>query len=61
MILYKSIIINKRNIIKTTRNFLILNKFLKGDIITRIRPAKLLIKNRGYRDILFQKSFILKL
>ena len=30
-----------------TRNFLILNKFLKGAIITKIRPAKLLIKKRG--------------
>ena len=29
------------------RNFLILNKFLKGATITRIKPAKLLIKKRG--------------
>ena len=29
------------------RNFLIFNKFLKGDIMTKIKPAKLLIKKRG--------------
>jgi len=29
------------------RNFLIFNKFLKGDKITKIKPAKLLIKNLG--------------
>ena len=29
------------------RNFLILNKFLKGARITNINPAKLLIKKRG--------------
>ena len=33
--------------IKITRNFGILNKFLKGDTITRIKPTILLIKNRG--------------
>ena len=27
--------------------FLILNRFLKGAKITKIKPAKLLIKNRG--------------
>ena len=43
---------------KTIRNFGILNKFLRGAKITKINPAKLLIKNRGYREILFQKSFI---
>ncbi len=40
------------------RNFGTLNKFLKGAKITKIKPAKLLIKNLGYRRILFQKSFI---
>ena len=43
---------------KKIRNLGILNKFLKGAKITKIKPAKLLIKNRGYRRILFQKSFI---
>ena len=47
MILYK-IITNKTNdIITRPRNFLILNKFLNGDKITKIKPAKLLIKKRG--------------
>ena len=31
----------------TIRNFLIFNKFLKGDKITKIKPAKPLIKKRG--------------
>ena len=40
--------INKRKPkITKIRNFLILNKFLKGDIMTKIKPAKLLIKKRG--------------
>ena len=43
---------------KTIRNFGILNKFLTGAKITKIKPAKLLIKNRGYLEILFQNSFI---
>lgn len=29
------------------RSFLILNKFLNGAKITKIKPAKLLTKNRG--------------
>jgi len=61
MILYK-IITNKTNdIITRPRNFLILNKFLNGDKITKIKPAKLLIKKRGKRETLFQKSFIVKI
>ena len=44
---YKSIKNNINNIIKTTRNFLILNKFLKGTRITKIKPDTLLMKNRG--------------
>ena len=44
--------------IKKIRNFGTLNKFLRGAKIIRIKPAKLLIKNRGYLEILFQKSFI---
>jgi hypothetical protein len=40
------------------RNFLIFNKFRKGVRITRIKPAKLLIKNRGNREIFVQKSSI---
>jgi hypothetical protein len=41
------------------RNFLILNKFRNGVKITKINPIKLLIKKRGYREMLFKKSFIL--
>ena len=43
---------------KKIRSFGILNKFLTGAKITKIKPAKLLIKNRGYLEILFQNSFI---
>jgi len=39
---------NKKNDrITKIRSFLILNKFLNGAKITKIRPAKLLIKKRG--------------
>ena len=52
-------IINPRNErITRIRNFGTLNKFLNGAKIIKIRPIRLLIKKRGYRDILFQKSFI---
>ena len=44
--------------IKKIRNFGILNKFFTGAKITKINPIKLLIKNRGYLEILFQNSFI---
>jgi hypothetical protein len=44
---YKRIKTNIKNITKVIRNFLILNKFLKGVRITKIEPAKLLMKNRG--------------
>ena len=47
--------------IKNIRNLEILNKFLKGETITKMRPAKLLIKKRGYLEILFQKSFIVQI
>ena len=33
--------------VSAIRNFEILNKFLKGVMSTKIKPAKLLIKNRG--------------
>ena len=50
---------NNINIIGTKiRNFLILNKFLNGARITKMSPAILLIKNRGYRDTFVQKSLI---
>ena len=40
--------INKINDkITKIRSFLILNKFLNGAKITKIKPAKLLIKKRG--------------
>lgn len=45
--LYKSVITNKKNRIKIIRNFGILNKFLNGARIIKIKPAKLLIKKRG--------------
>ena len=52
----------KQNMIKLINNkirsFGILNKFLNGAKITRINPAKLLIKNRGYLETFVQKSFI---
>jgi hypothetical protein len=51
---------NKNAGIKIIRNLGILNKFLNGARITTIKPAKLLIKKRGYRETLFQKSFIYK-
>jgi hypothetical protein len=60
-IIYKSIINRKTNTIKKIRNFGTLNKFRNGDKITKIKPAKLLIKNRGYREILFQKLFIIQI
>ena len=44
--------------IKKIRNFGTLNRFLNGAKIIRINPAKLLIKNRGYRAIFVQNSFI---
>ena len=46
-ILYKVTKNNKTNIIKTKRNFGVLNKFRKGVKIIKINPNKLLIKNRG--------------
>lgn len=45
--LYKSTINNKRDIIRTIRNLGILNKFLNGAKITKIKPTELLIKKRG--------------
>ena len=41
-------------------NLGIFNKFLRGVIMTKIKPVKLLKKNRGYRIIFFQKSSINK-
>ena len=41
------------------RNLFTLNKFRNGVKITNIKPIKLLIKKRGYREILFRKSFII--
>lgn len=58
----KNKVINK-TVIKTTNktlDFGVLTKLIKGVKITRIEPDTLLIKKRGYRKILFQKSFILK-
>ena len=47
IIVYKTRI-NKRNpIITKKRSFLILKRFLNGAKITKIKPAKLLIKKRG--------------
>ena len=47
MIRYKTTINNKNDKIKIIRNFGTLNKFLNGAKITKIKPTKLLIKNRG--------------
>jgi hypothetical protein len=47
IILYKSTINNKNDKIKKARNLGTLNKFLNGAKITKIKPAKLLIKKRG--------------
>ena len=46
-IVYKPIKNNIRNKIKNIRNLGILNRFLKGVNITKIKPVTLLIKNRG--------------
>lgn len=45
--MYRSNINKKNEIIKIIRNFGILNKLRNGVKITKIRPTKLLIKNRG--------------
>ena len=47
MIAYKTAINTRNPTITKIRSFLILNKFLNGAKITKIKPAKLLIKNRG--------------
>ena len=44
--------------IKKSLNLGTLNKFRKGVRIIRIKPIKLLTKNRGYLVIFFQKLFI---
>ena len=46
-IVYKIAINNPNPTMTKTRSFLILNKFLNGAKITKIKPAKLLIKKRG--------------
>ena len=58
MITDKSMTNIKHAIIKKVRSFDTLNKVLNGVKITKIDPARLLIKNRGYLEMLFQKSFI---
>ena len=47
IIIYRSVRKPKRKIGKINRNFCILNKFRNGVKITKIEPAKLLIKNLG--------------
>ena len=44
--------------IKKSLNLGTLNKFRKGVRMIRIKPIKLLTKNRGYLVIFFQKLFI---
>jgi hypothetical protein len=61
MIIYRLIIKIKLTKIPNQRNFGILNKFLKGLNIININPIILLIKKRGYRIILVQKLFIIKI
>ena len=58
MTLYNVTINIKLNKTKNQRNLGILNKFLKGVNIINTNPIILLIKNRGYRNILVQKLFI---
>ena len=60
IIIYKLKILIKKIIIMYIRNFLILNKFLNGVKIIKIRPIRLLTKNLGYREIFFQKLSIEK-
>lgn len=45
--IYRILKININPRITKKRSFLILNKFLNGVKITKIKPAKLLIKKRG--------------
>ena len=49
---------NKEIKIKGIFNFDVLYKLIKGVSIIKIKPVKLVIKNRGYLKILFQKLFI---
>ena len=51
------IVINNTKI-RIIRNLGILNKFRKGVRIIKIKPIKLLIKNRGYLIMFVQKLFI---
>ena len=53
-------ITKKINKIAKIRNFGILNKFLRGLVIIKSKPAKLVKKNRGYLIIFFQKFSINK-
>jgi hypothetical protein len=46
-VLYKTIKNKINDKITKIRNFFIFNKFLNGDKIIKINPAKLLIKKRG--------------
>ena len=43
---------------KNILNFFTFNKLRNGVRRIKIKPAKLLIKNRGYRDTFVQKSLI---
>ena len=43
---------------KKILNFFTFNKLRNGVRIIKIKPAKLLIKNRGYLDTFVQKSLI---
>ncbi len=56
---YKSDKNSIKSIIRNNRALDVLYKFIKGVKIIKINPVKLVIKNRGYRKILFQKLFIL--
>ena len=42
-------------------NFFVFNRLRNGVKIIKIKPAKLLIKNRGYRETFVQKSLIYKI
>ena len=60
MIVYRRAMNNIINTGNKNLNLFTLTRFFKGAKITKIKPAKLLIKKRGYLTILVQKLFIIK-
>lgn len=56
---YNNPAIRKILTIKNNLNLDILKRLIKGVKITKIKPTKLLIKNRGYLNTFVQKLFII--